>query len=334
MTDKLRALTIDRYGDINSMTVKELKIPKDIPENFVLIRNEFASLHPADEYIYMGNFSELRLSHNTLGLNGSGTVIKSGGGVLANSLLNKRVTFMTYGPNNTGSFANITIVDANCVVPIPDSMNFEQAAGAIYALTIEYMMNKIRKGNHRAVIQNVACGYIGKAMIKYCTRNGISIINIVRRSNQADLLREMGCEYVFDSSEEGWETKVSLLAKTLKATIAFDGVAGEMTGILYDCLCEPGVLYVYGLLSNQPCLINPMSLIKEKKIKGLTLFGWLNKLSILKKTKLVEKVARLYDQVFFVNYCATVDINTFKDTLQCYRDRKTNSKILLRTRGI
>ncbi|CAG9312646.1 unnamed protein product [Blepharisma stoltei] len=194
MSERTRAAIIDQVGNINTLGVKDIEISR-IPENFVVIRTEFASISPGDELLYKGTFG-YNFQSNTIGLQGSGTVIKSGGSVLANSLLNKRVAFMSFGHDAIGSFSELALTDANFVLPIRDDLSFEDAASAFTALTVEYIMSKIRRGNHRAVIQNAAASSIGKAVIKYCNYYGIETINIVRRDDQIEILRSIGAENV------------------------------------------------------------------------------------------------------------------------------------------
>lgn len=55
-----------------------------------------------------------------MGFEGSGVIVKSGGGAYADSLVNKRVAFSA----ETGSFAEYCLAKATSVVPISDDLSF------------------------------------------------------------------------------------------------------------------------------------------------------------------------------------------------------------------
>ncbi|CAG9332118.1 unnamed protein product [Blepharisma stoltei] len=330
MAEKIKLASIEKYTDLGTIQIKEIDVPS-LPEGYVLIKTEFASINPSDEIVAMG-CSHFHLSNSSLGLQGSGTVMQSGGGALANSLVNKRVAFLVSGQNSIGSFSEYSITKAEKVLPINDDFSFENAANVFTAFTVEYMMKKIKKGNHRAVIQTAAASSVGKALLRYCHYYGIPVINLVRRNDQAEVLRDIGADYIIITTSEGWQNRTRLLVKELGATIGFDAISGEMAGEVYDLIKEPGKLYIYGNLSGQFCMINPTSLARKKIIRGLDLNIWLTKLTILKKMDIFDKVQKLYDQIFRIDYKETINLNKLKNALISYRERKTNSKILVRTR--
>lgn len=200
MERKPRAITISSYEDIDSIVTTELKIP-DVPENYVLIRTEFASLNPADELIHDPKWP-FKFEQSTFGFQGSGTVVLSGGGVLANSLVNKRVAFIVYGPHSIGSFSEYSLTQAKYVFPIGDAFSLEQAAIFFNAVMTELMVTKILKQNHKAAIQNAAASSVGKQLIRYCKYLGITLINIVSREDQIEILKAMGAKHVISTSEE------------------------------------------------------------------------------------------------------------------------------------
>lgn len=326
----MQSVVLDNIGNFNTLGVKQLNIP-NVSEGYVLIRTEFATLNPMDELMCLGKYF-YQLQNKTLGIEGSGIVVKSGGGALANSLLNKRVCFMSYGPQSTGAFSEFSITDARFVLPIKDEIGFEQATTLFSnALTTELHMRKIRKGHHRAVIVNAAASNTGRSLIRYCNFFGIPVIGIVRSEEDAQQIRGI-TEYVIISSVEGWLDRARDISRHLGATIAFDAVAGEMTGNMYELIQEPGYVYVYGNLSMEPCTLNPMTLTPKKKLKGLSFMKWWENLPTLKKIKLCERVEKMMDDIFQTTFTRTVNLTQVKDAMIQYHQRKTDTKFLIRTR--
>lgn len=68
-------------------------------------------------------------------------------------------------------------------------------------------------------------------MIKLLRANKIPVINIVRRDEQIEMLKnEYGAEYVLNSTTENFDNELYELSKQLKANVALECVAGETTG--------------------------------------------------------------------------------------------------------
>ena len=86
-------------------------------------------------------------------------------------------------------------------------------------------------------------------IVKLCKDENLPIINIVRRTEQVDLLKELGAEHILNSSEPDFLEKLGDLAKSLKATVCFEAVAGELTGQVLSKMPFKSICYLYGLLS-------------------------------------------------------------------------------------
>ena len=68
-------------------------------------------------------------------------------------------------------------------------------------------------------------------IIKLFKDAGVTVINVVRRQEQVDLLKkEYAAEHVLNSSEAGFDEALYELAHKLNATVCLEAVAGEMPG--------------------------------------------------------------------------------------------------------
>ena len=98
----------------------------------ILIKVEFAPLHPSDLYFMQGKYATNIDYPVVPGGEGSGTVVSSGGGLLAWRLIGKRVAF-SQGVSGTGfksggAFAEYAIVDRKYCIVLPDQTSFEKGA--------------------------------------------------------------------------------------------------------------------------------------------------------------------------------------------------------------
>ena len=134
---------------------------RDLKQGEVLIKVETSTINPSDYHIAIGHYGP-GTAPFILGYEGSGTVLKSGGGEQAEFLINKRVAIL-----NPGTWAEYNIAPATSVFPLLDSTTFEQAASLIVnPFTVVGFIEIIRQGNHKAVAINAAASAIGKIIIR------------------------------------------------------------------------------------------------------------------------------------------------------------------------
>jgi len=84
------------------------------------------------------------------------------------------------------------------------------------------------------------------------------------------MLKKLGADLIFNSSDASFESNLRVAASTLNATICFEAIAGEMTGIVLKNMPNNSTVYVYGLLSEKPCVIGGDDLI----FRGKTVTGF------------------------------------------------------------
>ena len=69
-------------------------------------------------------------------------------------------------------------------------------------------------------------------MIRWAHKKKFKLINVVRREEQVDQLREMGAPHVLSSEDPHFERELHLLAAKLGARVAFEAVAGRFANTI------------------------------------------------------------------------------------------------------
>jgi NADPH:quinone reductase-like Zn-dependent oxidoreductase len=200
----------------------------------VLIKVIAAPVNPSDygewSHVLPGDFEP-----KAQGKEGSGIVVASGGGVYANSVVGKHVGFIT-NVKGEGSYAEYTCVNAlEGVFPLPQNVEVADAASHfVNPYTAYGFLDTVRARHHGksrpGFVQTAAASQLGQMLVKLCKQENMTLINVVRREEQAETLRALGAEHVIVSSQEGWEGQLKDLVKEHKIQIAFDAIAGEMSG--------------------------------------------------------------------------------------------------------
>ena len=165
-------------------------------------------------------------------------------------------------------------------LPIEDAASF-----FINPYTAIAILDTIKSEGSSAFVHTAAASQLGQMLVKLAPTEGIDIINVVRREEQADLLKKLGAQHVIvtgSGDDYSWKETLKSKIKDLDVTVAMDAVAGRMTGDLLDVLPHNGCVYVYGGLAGLVGNINPMDLIyRGKKVKGFLLTNWVKKSGML-----------------------------------------------------
>ena len=307
-------------------------VPKPEPATGeVLIRVEASPINPSDIVFLKGLYGTKKPLPAIAGLEGSGVVVSSGGGILGWSLVGKRVAFTA--ERGGGTWAEFITVPAKVCVKLPQDIPFTLGCCMFCnPFTVMLFADKIREGKHQAIIQTAACSAIGKMLIRYCMQENVTTINIVRRPEQVEALRALGAIHILDSSEENFQEELKKLSVNLNATAAFDCVSGEMTGILVNNMCENSVVYVYGSLSNQPVQgINPAAIIfSNKRVEGLWLSKWIKGKNLLSLWNLSNKVVGMLSTSLRTDVSREFRIEEIVEALAFYKKNMSAGKVILR----
>jgi NADPH:quinone reductase-like Zn-dependent oxidoreductase len=296
---EMRAVLLSDYrvgteDAISGLEVVRRSVPRP-GKGEALVRMEAAPVNQSDLLLLQGLYGARKSLPTVPGWEGAGTVVAAGGGWLARSLLGRRVA--CGGQTDAdGTWAEYYVAAARQCIPLHRDIDFELGATAlINPLTAMGMLEMIRRGRHAGAIQNAAVSQVGLMMVRLCRQSGIPLINIVRRQEQAETLRGMEERHVLDSSAPGFIEELGELAKALRATIAFDAVAGEMTGALLDALPKRATVVVYGALSTEKCReLDPIKVIFESKgVDGFYLGEWLLRKSFPSMMRTVRKSQEL-----------------------------------------
>jgi NADPH2:quinone reductase len=262
----------------------ERPVPK--PERGqVLVRMRAAPINPNDLMFLDGDYEVKKPLGTIAGFEGSGTVVATGGGAIARYLLGRDVACAA--GDGDGTWAEYAAVSAMRCAPIDKATDRRQAAMLLTnPLTACVLLETARRAGHRAFVQNAAAGAIGKMLVRLCARGGLPLVNLVRRTEQAEALRAIGAEHVVVSSHADADERLRELCERHSVRFAFDAVAGESTGQLARAIGMGGRILVYGMLSGAPCQIDPNVLVfRRLHLDGFTMYEWLEKTSLFAKLR-------------------------------------------------
>ncbi len=280
---EMRALVLHRTdgSPADNLRIETRPLPKLGPGQ-VLVKMEAAPINPSDTMFLTGRYGLKKDLPVIPGMEGAGTVVASGGGVLA-SLWNGRRVAGFASDSGDGSWAEYMVTDAIRVIPVGKDVPPEQAATALVnPLTALALLELTRQHRAKAFVSTAAASQVGRMLLRLANDRGIPAVHIVRRDEQVALLRELGGTHILNSTSDTFADDLYRITREIRATALFDPVAGELTYRVLRAMPSHTTAYIYGGLSMEPVRVSMSDLIfKDKQVRGFWLARPLQQLSYL-----------------------------------------------------
>src|ERR1700753_2544642 len=122
-----------------------------------------------------------------VGNEGAGTVVAAGSSSAAQALLGKVV-----GIAGGGMYAQYRAVDAAACLVLPEGATPKDGASSfVNPLTALEMLETMRREGHSALVHTAAASNLGQMLVKLCIKDGVPLVNIVRKPEQEKPLRSV-----------------------------------------------------------------------------------------------------------------------------------------------
>ncbi len=109
---------------------------------------------------------------------------------------------------NFGSLAEISMVKANQLMPMPSHLTWEEAASLGLVMATSYRMlvgqNEVRIKQGDVVLIWGATGGLGGFAVQFCLNGGAIPVCVVSSPEKVELLKAMGVEHIIDRKAEGY----------------------------------------------------------------------------------------------------------------------------------
>ena len=231
------------------LSLAEVPVPVPGPDE-VLLRIESAPLNPSDLGLLFGaaDMTAARASGTSqrpaitatvpqaamksmagrlgqsmpVGNEGAGVVVEAGSSPAAQALLGKTVAAM--GGAMYSQYRCVPVAD--CLLLRDGTTPAEGASSFINPLTALGMVATLRREGHKALVHTAAASNLGQMLNRLCQAEKIALVNIVRKPEQAKLLRSQGAAHVCDSSSPEFMRDLTEALVATGATLAFDATGG------------------------------------------------------------------------------------------------------------
>ena len=278
-----------------------------------------------------------------VGNEGAGVVIAAGDSPAAQALLGKTVAML-----GGAMYAQYRCIKVAQCMALPEGATAAEGASCfVNPLTALGMVETMRREGHKALVHTAAASNLGQMLNRICLKDGVDLVNIVRKPDQAALLTAQGAKHVCDSSSATFMQDLTQALVDTGATLAFDATGGgRLAGQILTCM-EAALnrtateysrygsttrkqVYIYGGLDT-----GPTELVRNFgfawAMGGWLLFPFLQRIGTEGAKALQQRVAAELKTTFASHY--QHEISLFEalkpEIIAVYGQRSTGAKYLI-----
>ena len=279
-----------------------------------------------------------------VGNEGAGVVVDAG--INAKSLIGK-----TVGLAGGAMYSQYKCAPAvNCLVMGDGIAPSEAASSFVNPMTALSFVETMKMENHTALVHTAAASNLGQMLVKICKGDGIPLVNIVRKSEHVELLKDLEAEYVCNTSDESFMDDLVAALVATGATLGFDATGGGNNGELPSQILAAMEIaanktakeysrygsdtykqvYIYGGLDQSPTIL--------KRSYGMSwgLGGWLltpmiGRIGMEKFGQMRMRVAKEIKTTFASSYAKEISFEEMLEPaiIQSYAKQATGEKYLV-----
>src|SRR6476620_8431797 len=326
----MRQLQLLAHGEPSDVIELNTVAESALGQEDVLISMEAAPLNPSDFVLVRGMYGIRPAFPSPVGAEGVGRVTQTGSKV-DRALQGKRVLILpTY---EQGTWADQVVVPVRNTVPMSDEADPLQLSmiginpATAYLLLSRYV--SLMPGDW--IGQTAANSAMGQYVIKLAKLAGVKTLNVVRRKEAAEQVRQFGGDRVVHEGDD-LQKDIERALDGKRLSLVLDTVGGAPVGELAKALKTGGSIVVYAMQSGQFPAISPKDFI----YRGLSLHGfWLiNWIRNAPRTEIREIYQKLGDLVADGSLSAAVEqvypLEQFKEAFKQSLKSNRGGKILFK----
>jgi len=326
----MRRLQLVAHGEPSDVIQLNMVPEPALGQEDVLISMEAAPLNPSDFLFVRGMYGVRPAFPSSVGAEGVGRIAKIGSKVDL-ALQSKRVLILpTY---EQGTWADQVVAPVRNLVPMSNEADpLQLSMIGINPATAYLLLNRyvsLMPGDW--IGQTAANSAVGQYIIALTRLAGVKTLNVVRREEAAEQVRQWGGDrVVLQGGNLHKDIEEALGGK--KLSLVLDSLGGTPVGELAKSLKTGGSIVVYALQSGQFPAISPGDLIyRDLSLHGFWLINWIRNAP---RTEIQEIYQKLGDLVADGSLSAAVEhvypLEQFKEAFKQSLTSNRSGKILFK----
>ncbi len=278
-----------------------------------------------------------------MGNEGAGTVVGAGSSDAAQALLGKTVAVM-----DGALYCQYRKVNLLQCIELNEGTSAREGASCfVNPLTALGMVETMKREGFNGLIHTAAASNLGQMLNRVCLKDGVNLINVVRKQEQVDLLKSQGAKYVCNSSDPSFKADLVAAIEETGAYLAFDATGGgDLASQILSCMEVAASknaelrgpygsnvfkqVYIYGGLDSSPTIIN-RNFGFSWGISAWLLTPFLEKVGLETAMAMRTRVADELSTTFASHYTQEISLVEAlqADVVSAYSQQATGAKYLI-----
>jgi NADPH2:quinone reductase len=270
----MRAVVCTELGPAERLRLREIADPEPTAGE-VVIDVSAAGMNFPDTLIIEGKYQFQPDLPFIPGGEASGVVSAVGGGVEGFNPGDRVISVGVFG-----AFAEKWAVPAASVVPIPESLTFEEAAafGLAYGTSYYALKQRAHLGPDETLLVLGAAGGVGSSAIEIGKALGAQVIAAASSREKLAFAREMGADETINYTDEDLRARIKELTGGKGVDVVYDPVGGDLAEPTVRSTGWNGRYLVIGFASGDiPNLPLNLPLLKGMSVIGVFWGSWIGR---------------------------------------------------------
>jgi NADPH2:quinone reductase len=326
----VKAAVFDRFGEpAEVLQVRDVPVPEP-GRNEVRVRMLASPVNPSDLMTVRGVYGRLPQLPATPGFEGVGVIDATGPGflkILRGLKAGKKVAVLN---SQGGNWQEYVIIPARNVVPVGDLEDAQAATFFVNPASAYIMTRKVLAvPRGEWLLQTAAGSALGEMVRRLGRKHGFRVLNVVRREEQAEQLRQAGHTAV-STQQDDFEAGVrDITGGGVK--YAIDAVGGDTASRVARCLAPRGKMLLYGTLSGEAITFDPRVLMAgQASIEGFWLSEWVKEQGIFTMLGLFRKIVSLMKEGVIATEVQELSLDNIQEAARQAEAVGRGKKVLLR----
>ena len=308
----------------------DLVAPKLQPGQ-VLVDIAACGVNFADTLILRGKYQKRPEGPFSPGFEVSGTVRAVGDGVT-----HVKPGDAVMAMPDWGGYAEQVIADASLVIPLPDGVDFNNAAAFQIAYGTSWFALKYRADVKpgEIVLVHGAAGGVGLTAVECAKLLGATVIATAGGPEKCQIARDHGADYVIDYKSENIRDRVREITTTLGqpkgANVVYDPVGGDVFDQSLRCVAPGARILLIGFASGTvPQIPANILLVKNVTAIGFYFGAYLEQNPDIAQQGMADLLDRLKSGAIRPMVSAVYRLEQAMEALAAIRDRTATGKLVL-----
>ena len=257
---QMKAIVVEEFGEPEVLRHADVERPEP-GAGEVLIEVRSAGINYADTMRRRNQYLVRQELPFVPGSEVAGIVAEVGEGVENVSTGDRVVSLI-----GTGGYAEYAVAQAGAIIPLPDGLDFDEAAAIpLQGLTAYHILTTsgaMKEGE--SVLVHAAAGGVGTLAVQMAKLMGAGkVIATASSRTKLDLAESLGADVLIDYTEEDWPEKVREATDGNGADIILEMVGGDFLEKNFKCLNVFGRMVVYGAASGERGTVVPVDMMNK-----------------------------------------------------------------------